>query len=83
MKGYSKTLMLRLLVESAVKWMKTGLQLRNLKIVVYSPRPKESDFPKNPQFQCFGELKVRHEEKAVVSKVHKLRLLFSLSGVFG
>lgn len=36
--GYGKQVMLRGMVEAAVRWMKAGLPLRVLKIVLFSPR---------------------------------------------
>ena len=76
--------MLRLLVESAVKWMKTGLPLRSLKIVVYSPNPNKAAFSKNPVFQRFEKLKEELGEKEVESAVcsHTIKSHFKALGVY-
>ncbi|XP_065058675.1 uncharacterized protein LOC135686383 isoform X2 [Rhopilema esculentum] len=58
--GYSQQMMLRLIVEAAVHWMKIGLPLKVLKIVVYDRNLGGVD--KHPLLSYFRELKVKWDE---------------------
>ena len=59
-KGYSQQMMLRLIVEAAVRWMKIGLPLKVLKIVIYDRNLGGVD--KHPLLSYFRDLKVKWGE---------------------
>ena len=59
-KGYSQQMMLRLIVEAAVHWMKIGLPLKVLKIVIYDRNLGGVD--KHPLLSYFRDLKVKWGE---------------------
>jgi len=55
--GYSEQLILRLLVEATIHWMKIGLPLKKLKIVAYSPNPEKPSPTTKLLSGAFTELK--------------------------
>lgn len=55
--------MLRLIMDSAIHWIKAGLSLKTLKIVLYSRNPKEHDRSLASLFECFQKFKDKYEEK--------------------
>ncbi|CAH3154722.1 unnamed protein product, partial [Porites evermanni] len=55
--GYSKTLMLRLIMNSAIHWIKAGLSLKTLKIVLFSRNPEKHSKTNEPLFDCFQKMK--------------------------
>ncbi|XP_068703080.1 uncharacterized protein [Montipora foliosa] len=61
--GYSKSLMLRLILDSAIHWIKAGLLLKNLKIVLHSRNPHQYDTSFEGLFNCFQEFKDKYDDK--------------------
>ena len=57
--------MLKLLVDAAVHWMKAGLPLRSLKIVIFSRNIDNISKADQPVFDLFQELKSSHEQKEI------------------
>ena len=55
--------MLRLIVDSAIHWIKAGLGLKTLKIVLYSRNPQKYDKSMEPLFECFQKMKAKYDEK--------------------
>ena len=55
--------MLRLIMDSAIHWIKAGLCLKTLKIVLYSRNPQKHDRSFNPLFECFQKFKDKYDEK--------------------
>ncbi|XP_033108418.1 uncharacterized protein LOC117109994 [Anneissia japonica] len=69
--GYSKKKMMNGMVEAAVNWMKAGLPLRKLKIVLYAANvdDKQALLEKNKGIcELFKELKETHGMKELVQK---------------
>ena len=64
--GYSRSLMLSLILDSAIHWIKAGLLLKNLKIVVYSRNPQNYDKSFEELFKCFQEFKCNYDDKELV-----------------
>ena len=64
--GYSRSLMLSLILDSAIHWIKAGLLLKNLKIVVYSRSPQNYDKSFEELFKCFQEFKCNYDDKELV-----------------
>ena len=64
--------MLRLMLDSAIHWIKAGLLLKNLKIVLYSRNPHQYDKSFEGLFNCFQEFKDKYDDKKLeyVSVVH-------------
>ena len=66
MQQFSKNTMLKQLVNAAVQWMKAGLRLRCLKIVLFSRDVSKKDRVSNthgPLITMFQNLKETYEEK--------------------
>ena len=80
-KGYSKALMLRLIINSAIQWIKTGLELKTLKVVLFSRNPTKPDKSHEPLFESFQKLKDTYGDKELtsvqVSKTLCKRLIFN------
>ena len=55
--------MLRLIMDSAIHWIKAGLCLKTLKIVLYSRNPQKHDRSFEPLFDCFQKFKDLYDEK--------------------
>ena len=55
--------MLRLIMDSAIHWIKAGLDLKTLKIVLYSRNPQKCDKSFEPLFECFQKMKTKYDEK--------------------
>lgn len=58
--------MLSLILDSAIHWIKAGLLLKNLKIVVYSRNPQNYDKSFEELFKCFQEFKCNYDDKELV-----------------
>ncbi|XP_077868252.1 uncharacterized protein LOC100375438 [Saccoglossus kowalevskii] len=73
--GYSETVMLKGMIDAAVNWMKAGLPLRLLKIVVFTRSVKEGkmDSANKKHFKgilsLFTALKEQYESKEIEEKV--------------
>ena len=63
MQQFSKNTMLKQLVNAAVQWMKAGLRLRCLKIVLFSRDVSKKDRTHGPLITMFQNLKETYEEK--------------------
>lgn len=61
--GYSKQLMLRLIIDAAIHWIKAGLELKSLKIVLFSRHPEKPDKSHEPLFECFQKMKDKFGDK--------------------
>ena len=59
----SKTKMLKLLLNAAIHWMKAGLPLCSLKIVIFSRNIDKISKADQPLFDLFQKLKDDHEQK--------------------
>ena len=68
---YPKKLVLRQILKAAVNWIKTGLPLRTLKIVLFSRNPQKEDKSFVPLFQLFEEYKAEVENKDLVEESEK------------
>ena len=55
--------MLKLLVNAAIHWMKAGLPLRSLKIVIFSRNIDKINKADQPLFDLFQKLKDNHEKE--------------------
>ena len=66
-KGYSKALMLKLILNSAIQWIKTGLELKTLKVVLFSKNPTKPDKSHEPLFESFQKLKDTYGDKELTS----------------
>ena len=55
--------MLNLLMDSAIQWIKAGLQLRVLKIVLFSRHPEKPDKSFAPLFNLFQEMNSKYGEQ--------------------
>lgn len=66
--GFSKNKMLKLLVNAAVHWMKAGLQLRCLKIVLFSSNVSKEDKTHEPLITLFQKLKENYKEEIEMQK---------------
>lgn len=58
--------MLSLILDSAIHWIKAGLLLKNLKIVLYSRNPQNYDKSFEELFKCFQEFKCNYDDKELV-----------------
>lgn len=65
MQGYSKKVVMKQTVKSAVHWIKAGLPLRTLKIVLFSRDPEKKDTVMQPLYDFFQELKQEYAEEEV------------------
>ena len=50
-------------MDSAIHWIKAGLCLKTLKIVLYSRNPEKHDRSFEPLFACFQKMKDKYDEK--------------------
>ena len=55
--------MLRLIIDSATHWIKAGLELKTLKIVLFSRHPERHDKSHEPLFECFQKIKDQYGDK--------------------
>lgn len=55
--------MLRLIIDSAIHWIKAGLELKTLKIVLFSCHPERHDKSHEPLFECFQKMKDQYGDK--------------------
>ena len=55
--------MLRLIMDSAIHWIKAGLELKTLKIVLFSRHPEKHDKSHEPLFECFQEMNDQYGDK--------------------
>ena len=63
-------MILEAMVDSAAAWMRMGLPLQKLKIVVYTRVEKSQLGPQEQQcIQLFSKLKKKHEEQVLIPKV--------------
>ena len=60
--------MLRLLINAAIHWMKAGLPLRSLKIVIFSRNIDKINKGDQPLFDLFQKLKENHEKEEKQAK---------------
>ena len=58
--------MLRLIMNSAIHWIKAGLSLKTLKIVLFSHNPEKHSKTNEPLFDCFQKMKDKYDEKDLV-----------------
>ena len=55
--------MLRLIINSAIQWIKAGLELKSLKVVLFSRNPTKPDKSHKPLFECFQKMKDTYGDK--------------------
>ena len=58
--------MLQLIMNSAIHWIKAGLSLKTLKIVLFSRNPEKHSKINEPLFDCFQKMKDKYDEKDLV-----------------
>ncbi len=60
--------MLKLLMDAAIHWMKAGLPLRSLRIVIFSRNIDNISKADQPLFDLFQKLKDNHEQEEKQNK---------------
>ncbi|XP_032233355.1 uncharacterized protein LOC5508685 isoform X2 [Nematostella vectensis] len=67
--GYSEQLVLRQVMNAAIHWMKAGLPLRTLKVVIFARNPEKEDKSHKPLFELFKEYKDKYEDKNIDEEI--------------